>query len=415
MIHTEVGTLGTLDASYKIPVSAETIDITPILPTPVEMLWPLGLNTPQQYSVLIGWSLRHFYIESTAQPEPEELIGGMISYLNCVLPPQAVEGSGLLDGALEQCGIRPVWRVVTPENLQEFRTPETLRVFRLFNTEARRKFIRKRSQQIGLLGVILLLIGKSVTTAGYDGWMRNRLRTFRGVLGIGDDDFIWTVPNAPAQRILASLSTYLSASQKIRMRLFHVCFRAAAGRTGIATHIFSTVVKLLRGVEMNHILLIDYYLFTKYPEILRVRVVRDNMAKYNQALRYLMSVPEAERLYVKLLREKSETDVLNRNNFVMLSAAAKFENPSMKNYRGGQETAAGGHIDKIVTTYLTVRTNLAVSGIVKSSYAYLDVTEGRQVTQESEKLAKGRPEKNLELQLTAQMVMNSPDFLFDRL
>jgi hypothetical protein len=120
---------------------------------------------------------------------------------------------------------------------------------------------------------------------------------------------------------------------------------------------------------MNHILFTDYYLFTKYPEILRVRVVRDNMAKYNQALSYLMSVPEPERLYMKLLREESETDVLNRNNFVMSAAAfaaAKFENPSMKNYRGGQETAAGGHIDKIVTTYLTVRTNLAVSGIVKS-------------------------------------------------
>jgi hypothetical protein len=46
MIHPGVGTLGTLDALYKIPVSAETIDITPILPTPVEMSWPLGLTSP---------------------------------------------------------------------------------------------------------------------------------------------------------------------------------------------------------------------------------------------------------------------------------------------------------------------------------------------------------------------------------
>jgi hypothetical protein len=73
------------------------------------------------------------------------------------------------------------------------------------------------------------------------------------------------------------------------------------------------------------------------------------MTKYNQALGYLMSVPDTDRLFVKLLRAISETDILNRNNFVMLSAAAfaaaKFENPSMRNYRGGQETAAGGHID----------------------------------------------------------------------
>jgi hypothetical protein len=73
------------------------------------------------------------------------------------------------------------------------------------------------------------------------------------------------------------------------------------------------------------------------------------MTKYNQPLGYLPSVPDTDRLFVKLLRAKSEKDIFKRNNFVMLSAAtfpaAKFENPLMRNYRGGQETAAGGHID----------------------------------------------------------------------
>jgi hypothetical protein len=45
---------------------------------------------------------------------------------------------------------------------------------------------------------------------------------------------------------------------------------------------------------MNHILLTDYYLFNKYPEIFRIRAIRDNMAKDNQALSYLSSVPESE-------------------------------------------------------------------------------------------------------------------------
>jgi hypothetical protein len=103
------------------------------------------------------------------------------------------------------------------------------------------------------------------------------------------------------------------------------------------------MVKLLQGVEMNHILLIDYYLFNKYPEILRIQAVRDNVSKCNQALSYLASLPTDGRLYVKLI-PRPDTTVLNRNNFVMLSsapfAAAKYENPSMKNYRGGQETAA---------------------------------------------------------------------------
>jgi hypothetical protein len=64
------------------------------------------------------------------------------------------------------------------------------------------------------------------------------------------------------------------------------------------------------------------------------------------------------------------------------SAAAKYENPSMTNYHGGQERAARGHVDKIVPTYLTVRTNLSISSIIRSPYAYLSVNE---------KVARGAP------------------------
>jgi hypothetical protein len=70
---------------------------------------------------------------------------------------------------------------------------------------------------------------------------------------------------------------------------------------------------------MNHILPIDYFLFTKYPELLRIRAVRDNMSRFNQAMAYLATIPESERMFVKLMRPRTETAVLNRNNFIMCS------------------------------------------------------------------------------------------------
>jgi hypothetical protein len=70
-------------------------------------------------------------------------------------------------------------------------------------------------------------------------------------------------------------------------------------------------------------------------------------------------------------------------------AAAKYENPSMKNYQGGQETVAGGYVDKIVTTYLNVRTNMSIMSMVWSPYAYLSQTGRIEVTKESERQAKG--------------------------
>jgi hypothetical protein len=192
---------------------------------------------------------------------------------------------------------------------------------RLSRQDAQRMFFHDRRQQLGMLCLLLLLFGKSVTTAGYSGCINNCLRTFRGVLGIIEDNFIWTVGTSPQQRVLASRSTFLSANHPLRSRLFHVCLWASSSKVNITSQIFTTVVKLLRGVEMNHILLIDYYLFNKYPEISRIRAVRDNVSKYSQAVSYLASLPTDGLWYVKLIRPRSDTNVLNRNNFVMLSSA----------------------------------------------------------------------------------------------
>jgi hypothetical protein len=126
------------------------------------------------------------------------------------------------------------------------------------------------------------------------------------VLGIAEDNFIWSVGKSLAQSILAALNTFLSTNQPLMSRLLNVCLRAASSKRHITSQIFSTVVKFLRGVETNHILLIDYP-FNKYPEILRIRSIRNNMVKYDQALGYLASIPENERLYVKIMRPRSDT------------------------------------------------------------------------------------------------------------
>jgi hypothetical protein len=391
-VHPLVGTLGRTYAAQRIPVSSITID--PLVPelTPVEIAWPHSLTTSKEYSTVIAWSLRDYYIPTGEVPSASNLVGGLISYLNCLLPAEAVEEKGLLTDALKYSGIIPRWRPANPHNLPSFRTPDFMRVVRLFSPDTLQMLIHERAQQLGLLGVLLLLIGKSVPTAGYSGWLNNTLRTFQGVLGIAEDNFIWALGTCPSQRVLATLSAFLSANQPLRGRLIHVCLRAAASKLRITSQIFTTVTRLLRGAEMSHILLIDYYLFTKYPEILRVRAIRGDMANFSQAITYLSSIPEDERLYVKLTRPRVETNVLNRNNFVMLSAAAfsaaKFENPSMKDYRVGQDIAAVPHIDKIVTTYLTNRNKMSISSI-RSNAAYLTPTERVNMELEANKVGQG--------------------------
>jgi hypothetical protein len=206
ILHPAVGKLGILDAAQHVPISAMTTD--PLVPGLTEV-WPHHLTKTREYAILKAWSLRDFYIPTEEDPSPANLIAGVISYINCILPAEAMEGRGLLVEALHlPTYVVPTWRDASPHNLNDFQNDETLGFMRLFRGDSQCIFIHDRNQQLGILGLLLLLIGKSVTTAGYEGWVSNRLKTFRGVLGISEDNFIWSIGMCPAQRILASLSTF---------------------------------------------------------------------------------------------------------------------------------------------------------------------------------------------------------------
>jgi hypothetical protein len=135
----------------------------------------------------------------------------------------------------------------------------------------------------------------------------------------------------------------------------------------------------LQGVEMGHILMIDKYIFGRYPEFLRIRALRDNMEAMNNAWHYLSSLEPGERYFAKILYTKDETAALNRNNFSLLAtaaiSAAKFGIPSMQFYRGGNITGTSGALDTVVTQYLNMRLNLSYYAISYSPYSYMSDQE----------------------------------------
>jgi hypothetical protein len=65
-------------------------------------------------------------------------------------------------------------------------------------------------------------------------------------------------------------------------------------------------------------------MFNKYPELLRIRLLRDNMATYNAAMEFLFTIPAGERMYIKCLYPKDQTAVLTftRRGFELLVARA---------------------------------------------------------------------------------------------
>jgi hypothetical protein len=86
-LHAAVGSLGVIEAQQKMPVSAMAID--PLIPNKrqIQIIWPMGLTETSEYAILIAWSLRNIYASPETPVSSADLVAGMISYLNCLLPP----------------------------------------------------------------------------------------------------------------------------------------------------------------------------------------------------------------------------------------------------------------------------------------------------------------------------------------
>jgi hypothetical protein len=59
---------------------------------------------------------------------------------------------------------------------------------------------------------------------------------------------------------------------------------------------FRDIILLLQDADMNHIIFKDIYIFNKYPDLLGILLLRDNMLTYIAAMKFHFRVPSGERM-----------------------------------------------------------------------------------------------------------------------
>jgi hypothetical protein len=219
-----------------------------------------------------------------------------------------------------------------------------------------------------MFGPVALMNGKSIQPEGFAGWMTRRIRAFMGTLGLNQDDIIWTDATYPALLALNSLGNFLSASFYLRREILRICW-ATSGEQDRYSNLFKDIVSLLKATSMTHIVLIDEYLYTRYKELLLIRLLADNNKGMTAAWEYLATLQGHNMYFCKILETKESTACLNRNNFPLhiaaAVAAAKFESPSMVNYRGSDiSTRAVNLVGSIVHTYLNRRIKLSATAMI---------------------------------------------------
>lgn len=203
-------------------------------------------------------------------------------------------------------------------------------------------------------GAILLLIGKQLTESSLTAWTGRRVRGLAASMGT-------TVETARV--IQFSLTTACNIYQKLSML---VPIRAATvrvlfGMTGVGSAVASlsgAMLNLLAWSEMNHVRMVQDYLFGRFPEILSIKQLQGStIGVLRSAWDYLGTLPERERPYAKLLYGPQKTKSLQREKFVLLTDAAHavgtYLHTSMANYQGDTLGTAGSAVRKIVMDYLT--------------------------------------------------------------
>jgi hypothetical protein len=369
-LHSYAGSLSSEVAKRDRPRQPVVYKPVPVQrPTAYVQIPSPTLNTTGERAILLAKAYSDFFHDPMEALSAENMVAGMASMLTNVLDPAQVLKDGQLMSAFANAEItlRPAEYNTRAQIEELLNDPKVQEFFQMFTEPAIDIYRDHRDQQLVCMGIIFLTLGKNVNPQNYDGWVKNRIRTFVGALGIPPDRCCWTESQIPSQEALATCYSFLSASFELRRYMFLICVAAARSTERISA-LFREIVMFLQGVEMGHIIMIDRYLFSKYPELLRIRSLRDTMEAINNAWVYLASLDPGERFFAKILYNRDQTAPLNRNHFQLLAtaaiAAAQFETPSMRFYQGGNVTGASGSLSEIVRQYLNFRMNLAYYSII---------------------------------------------------
>jgi hypothetical protein len=149
--------------------------------------WPRPeIVDPTLRSLMLAKAYGEFYPVERHQPSEMGMAAAIISMLNNnIIDSNLVSAAGVMGSAMNMAGIHPV--IVYGNDLAT----------RLSEDPDVQSFIgqfhgHNRDQHHLMVGTILLGLGKQVTAEGYQGWMENHIRLFRGSLGIPEGYSVWS-------------------------------------------------------------------------------------------------------------------------------------------------------------------------------------------------------------------------------
>nr|QBP37025.1 putative coat protein [Lampyris noctiluca rhabdo-like virus 1] len=169
---------------------------------------------------------------------------------------------------------------------------------------------------------IILAMTKFLDDNNFESWMTRRILTFSGTTGDS-----WTPDNTsldmyPELTQLKTLYTFLSSEHTLRKALYIEVTSIGHQKINFISAAFAEIHHLMRGHEMQHLILIDKYIMEEHPEFLHTVLLRGLKNRFASAIALLRSVPDNEKLYFKLYHDKDASSLLGRRIFEVAATVA---------------------------------------------------------------------------------------------
>ncbi|QMP82288.1 hypothetical protein [Strepsipteran arli-related virus OKIAV104] len=184
------------------------------------------------------------------------------------------------------------------------------------------------------LGIVCIGIAKNLTVKNLDKWYAARVRGIAASLGAPNVVDILGAGLAPSLTSMNNFYQFVTSTPTLRREIFYVMQRFSTMDSSFGA-MFRSVLLLLKGAEMSHIMMIDRYLVRKYTELWKLSELAGEWIPLLKIYEYLGSLEKEEVQYAKIIHSQEETSVMNRRN-VQLAASvahvcAKYESPGMVN------------------------------------------------------------------------------------
>ncbi|XP_015905897.2 uncharacterized protein [Parasteatoda tepidariorum] len=174
---------------------------------------------------------------------------------------------------------------------------------------------------VAFTGLCLCLMCKKLTKYNHFGWVRQKWKSFLGTVGL-DHQFSECGPSyhlMPGLNTCSKLYTFFKQHREFRRRLY-LGIMKLSWESGLWGNMCRAVLRFAKGLEINHIVLINTYILQDHPELTHVEELKSEFRKLQTAFRVFRkeTIPEEQWPYIQIMN-KVPSDIWSKKKFPILS------------------------------------------------------------------------------------------------